>query len=76
MLAVPADTPVTTPVDASTVATAVLELFQVPPVAVSASVVVEPVQTAVVPVIVPTDGIGLMVTVAEEIDVPQLLVTE
>jgi hypothetical protein len=50
MVAVPAATPVTTP-EALTVAIAVLLDDQVPPVVTSASVVVDPAQTVVVPVI-------------------------
>ena len=51
MLAVPALTPVTAPVDEFTVATPVLVLLQVPPLVVLASVVPEPTQTPNVPVI-------------------------
>jgi hypothetical protein len=51
MTAVPALTPLTTPVDEPTVATAVAPLVQVPPDGEELSVVVEPVQTDAVPVI-------------------------
>jgi hypothetical protein len=58
MVAVPADTPVTTP-RLVTVATAVLLLAHVPPVVASERVVVLPVQIVVVPVI--ALGVGLTV---------------
>jgi hypothetical protein len=51
--AVPALTPVTTPVDEPTVATPVLPLVQVPPDGDELSVVVDPVQTEAVPEIAP-----------------------
>lgn len=60
IVAVPAATPDTTPI-ADTVATPVLELLHVPPVAVFDRVVVLPIQTLSVPVIVPASGIGLTV---------------
>jgi hypothetical protein len=68
MVAVPAATPVTTP-EAFTVATAVLEEDQVPPVVTSARVVVDPAQTVVVPVIAAKTGSALTVTVAVELEV-------
>jgi hypothetical protein len=75
MVAVPAATPVTTP-EAFTVATAVLLEAQVPPAVTSASVVVDPAQTVVVPVIAATTGKALTVTVVEELAVqPEPLVT-
>src|SRR5665647_2384158 len=58
---VPPDTPVTTPVPATTVATAGVALLHVPPAVASANVVVKPTHTFVVPVI--TAGKGLTVTV-------------
>ncbi len=61
MVAVPAATPVTTPA-ALTVAMDIEPLVQVPPVAVSARVVLAPTQTAIVPVIVPGDGSGVIRT--------------
>lgn len=54
---VPAETPVTTPVAPSTVAIAALPLLHTPPAEASASVVVKPTQTRVVPVIVPAAGV-------------------
>lgn len=64
MIAVPADTPVTTPEELPTVATAVLPLVQVPPDVASKSVEVEPMQyTAPVPVGVA--GFGFTVKTTE-----------
>ena len=57
------------------VATPVETELQVPPVATSLNVVVDPAQTVVVPVIVPAIGNGLTVTVVVATAVPQLLVT-
>ena len=62
IVAVPAETPLTTPVEASTVAVAVFELVQTPPAGVLASVVVAPAHTLVVPVIAVTTGKVLIVT--------------
>ena len=59
----PDATPVTTPVDALTVAVAVLDEVQTPPVVTSAKVVVAPTHTEVVPVIAATVGNALIVTV-------------
>ena len=56
------ETPVTTPVPATTVATAGVALLHVPPAVASANVVVKVAHTLVVPVI--TAGNGLTVTVA------------
>ena len=77
MVAVPAATPVTTPVVASMVAIDVALLLHVPPVEVSAKVVVADVQTVAVPVI--DAGVaGMVFTVTPKVatDVPQLVVTE
>ncbi len=52
-MAVPADTPETTPVEGLTVATAVLRLYQVPPAVVSVKVVVLPAHTDKEPDIAP-----------------------
>lgn len=52
MIAVPADTPVTIPVDEPMVAMAVLPLLQSPPPAPSLSVVVVPTHVCNIPVIV------------------------
>ena len=70
----PAPTPVTTPV-ALTVATAVLLLLQVPPVAVSVKVAVAPVQTPAGPETIPAFGSGLTVIVVEVSALEQLVVT-
>ena len=59
----PAATPVTTPVDALTVAVAVLDDVQTPPAVTSDKVVVAPSHTEVVPVIAATVGNALIVTV-------------
>ena len=59
----PAATPVTTPVEALTVAVAVLDDVQTPPAVTSESVVVAPAHTDVVPVIAATVGKALIVTV-------------
>ena len=77
MLTVPALTPVTTPVDAFTVAVAVFEEDHVPPVVAFAIVVPDPTHTAVVPVITATVGSGFSVTTvaAEVAEHPLLLVT-
>jgi hypothetical protein len=56
IVAVPVDTPLTIPVVSPTVAIAVLPLLQVPPPVPSASVVVAPVHTVVMPVIPAGDG--------------------
>ena len=60
MLAVPAVTPLTMPFDEPTVATAVFELVQIPPVVASVKVVVPLVPTVVVPII--DTGIAFTVT--------------
>ena len=62
IVVVPALTPLTTPVDDTTVATAVLELLQVP-LPSSLSVVVAPRQTVNVPII--PDGKGFTVTTSD-----------
>jgi hypothetical protein len=71
---VPEDTPVTTPVPATTVATAGVALLQVPPAVASLSVVVDPAQTLVVPVIAAGNGFTTTV-VAAGLTHPLLLVT-
>jgi hypothetical protein len=63
MVVLPAATPVTTPVDALTVAVAVLDDVQTPPAVTSDKVVVAPSHTEVVPVIAATVGNALIVTV-------------
>ena len=61
MVVLPAVSPVTTPVDGFTVAAVVLLLLQVPPLILLLRVVVEPVQTNVVPLTVPALGTGIPV---------------
>ena len=61
IVVLPAATPVTTPVDASTVAVAVLLELQTPPAVALARAVVEPAHTCVVPLIAATVGSGLTV---------------
>ena len=63
MVAVPAATPVTSPVFAFTVAMAVLLLLQLPPVVVEVNCVFEPTQIACVPLSVPADEAAVTVTV-------------
>jgi len=75
MVAVPADTPLTTPV-LPTVATDVLPLLHTPPLVASLRLVAEPAHTFIVPVIADTVGNGL--TVTDEVTVviqPKPLVT-
>ena len=74
MLAVPTATAVTTPV-VLTLATALLLVVQVPPVAVLVSVNDAPGQSGVAPLMVPASGIAFTVTLAVAVAVPQLLVT-
>jgi hypothetical protein len=77
MLAVPAATPVTSPVEASTVATPVASLLHVPPATASLSVLVAPTQKVVVPIIANgVAGDGLTVIIWFTVLVPQLLVNE
>jgi len=74
MLVVPTATAVTTPV-VLTVATAVLEELQVPPVAVLVSVSEPPGQSGEAPLMVPASGAALTVIFLVAEAVPQLLVT-
>ena len=62
MVDVPADTPETKPVVESTVATAVAELDQMPPVVVLVHVWEEPTQIGVVPVMVWATGAVIVTT--------------
>ena len=71
IVALPADTPVTTPL-ASTVATAVFDDVQTPFEVALESAVVEPAHTSVVPVIAATTGRGLTVTDVDTDDVQPL----
>ena len=76
ILAEPAETPVTTPVDELTVAMPVASLVQTPPASPDAvSVVLAAAQTVVVPLIEPAFGAGLTDTTVALISVPQELVT-
>lgn len=76
MVAVPADTPVTTP-DVFTVATRLLLLDQMPPAKpLEVNVEVAPVLIVVVPERVPALGKALMVTVEEVLELQPLEVTE
>jgi hypothetical protein len=77
IVAVPALTPVTTPVEAFTVAIAVFEVLHVPPVVAFVSVELAPIHAEAVPAIVPADGSGFSVTTvaAEVAEQPLLLVT-
>jgi hypothetical protein len=70
MVAVPADTPVTTPVEALIVATPVAPLVQLPPEAVDVKVVVPATQTVWVPLRVPAEGgvVTVMVEAAETVE--------
>jgi len=70
--AVPWDTPVTTPVDSPTVATAALLVDHVPPAVPSPSDVVEPTQTTGIPVI--DSGIEFTVTVLVDVHPVPLIV--
>ena len=70
MVALPALTPVTKPVAASTVATEVLLELQVPPRLVSAKAEVAPWQIVVVPVIAPALMPETIFTVVVAVEVP------
>ena len=74
MVAVPDDTPYTTP-EPSTVATDVAVLLHTPLPAASLNVVVDPAHKFRVPVIAPATGNELTVTIAVAATVPQPLVT-
>ena len=63
IVAVPADTPLTTPVLALTVAMLVLEELYVPPDVADVNVVVAPAHTVAVPVSASTVGSAFTVTV-------------
>ena len=74
MVVLPEETPVTTP-ELLTVATDVLLLLQIPPVATSVSETEEPAHTDPLPVMAPETGNGFTVTDLVATEVPQLLVT-
>ena len=63
MVAVPADTPVTRPVEALIEATPVALLDQLPPETVEAKVVVPATHRVWVPLMVPAEGAAVMVIV-------------
>lgn len=76
MVALPAPTPVTTPVDELTLATKLLLLLQIPPpVPLVVSVVIDPAHTADEPLTKPAFGRALMVILADETELPQVLLT-
>ena len=75
IVAVPADTPVTSPL-AFTVAMPVALLLHVPPAVASVNCVVLPIHTVCVPVIAATTGAEPTVTVLVTCVVPQPFVTE
>jgi hypothetical protein len=68
MVTVPIATPVTTPVFGSTVALLLSLDDQVPPDVASVSVIVDPAQTEELPLIAPTDGAELTVTVISSVE--------
>ena len=70
MIVVPGATPVTTPVG-STVATAVVVLLHMPPVATSVKFILVPGQRVNRPVMAPATGSGFTVTTAVAVTVPQ-----
>ena len=76
MVPVPGATPVTTPV-LPTVAIDVLDELHVPPVTLSANVMVAPTYTDDGPVMVDTDGVGVTVTLtlSTQLLIPLLIVT-
>ena len=77
MFAVPALTPVTSPVEELTIAVAVFELDHEPPVVTFSNVTVDPSHTEVVPVIAATVGKAFTVTTVAELvaEHPLLFVT-
>ena len=72
IVSIPIETPVTTP--AETVALALVEP-QVPPVVASVRLIVEPIQTEVVPLIVPALGIVFIVIAFITVSAPHVLLT-
>ena len=71
IVAVPADTPVTTPVDDPTVATAVAADDQVPPLVVLVHVWDEPIHIGVIPEIVWVIGLPIVTEVYPCVPHPQ-----
>lgn len=76
IVAVPADTPVTVPVDNPTEAIAVAELVHAPPVVVLVHVCDEPIQIGVVPVIVWVIGAVMVTVFVAVLTQPPVVVTE
>lgn len=74
MVAVPGETPTTSP-DAVTVATAVLVLLHVPPVAVLVSDMVSAWHTESAPLMAPASAIGLTVAITVVVTDPQVLLS-
>ena len=75
MVAVPAATPLTTPVVGFTEAIAALLLLQVPPVPVVARVAVAPGQSGETPLMLPASGAAFTLTAWVSKALPQLLLT-
>ena len=76
IVALPAATPVTTPVIEFTVATRLLLLLQLPPaVPLLVNVVTEPAQSVAEPLTVPALGRALMVILADEAELPHVPLT-
>ena len=75
MIEVPADTPLTIPVDPTTVATAGVTELHVPPATASVSDVDPPIHKTAAPVIVPALTDGFTVTTRLVLTVPQLFDT-
>jgi len=76
MMAVPLEIPVTIPLDEPTVATARLLLLHTPPGVPSDKVLVAPTHSWAVPVIPPTTGSALTVTMLVTEDDPHEVITE
>ncbi len=72
MVEFPGAIPVTAPVLASTIATDVVLLLQLPPEILLLKFIVDPTHTADAPLIVPAFGTGLTVIVAEAVADPQV----
>src|SRR5665213_1461617 len=76
IVALPVPTPVTTPVAEFTVATRLLLLLQVPPLApLLVNVVIEPAHNVDEPFMEPAFGMALMVILADEAELPHVLLT-
>lgn len=76
MVALPASTPVTTPVAEFTVATRLLLLLQLPPpVPLLVKVVIDPWHSVEEPLTEPALAAALMVILADDAELPQVLLT-